>query len=180
MIDNSRITVSDHKPEHIILTGMPASGKSTIGVILAKLLGYDFVDTDLVIQRRTGKRLSDLIRSEGLDGFLRLEGEIVSEVGPYDTPTVIATGGSVVYSEKAMTHFRQFGRIVYLEVPFDVLEPRLRNIKARGVVMREGQTLKELYKERCALYEAYADVIIREGELSAEEVLALLEKKLTA
>ncbi len=178
MNSRNRITASPQTRRHIILTGMPASGKSTIGVILAKLLGYDFVDTDLVIQHQTGKRLSSLIESEGLDGFLRLEGEIVSGIGPFDMETVIATGGSVVYSEKAMRHLRKLGTIVYLEVPFEVLERRLSNMKARGVVMHDGQSLRGLYEERRVLYESYADMTISEGGLSVEEVLRLLEKRL--
>lgn len=166
--------------KHIVLTGMPASGKSTIGVILAKILGYDFVDTDLVIQRRTGRRLPELIESEGLKGFLCLEGDIVSEIGPFDTGTVIATGGSVVYSEKAMRHLREIGRIVYLEVPFENLERRLRDMKSRGVVLRPGQSLGELYRERSVLYERYADITVREGDLPVEEVVRFLTEALTA
>ena len=163
---------------HIVLIGMPGSGKSTVGVVLSKMLGHDLVDTDLVIQHRTGRRLYELIEKEGMDGFLELEGRITAEVGPFETGTVIATGGSVVYSREAMEHFRRIGKVVYLHVPYDILERRLGDLHERGIAMRSGQSLQELYRERAGLYEMYADLCIREGDNPLEEVLRMIRTEL--
>ena len=160
------------KKKSITLIGMPASGKSTIGVILAKVLGYGFLDTDLLIQMRTGKRLPELIEQLGTDGFIRLEEDLICEVQPDDGhPTVIATGGSAVYGARAMAHLAEFGPVCYLQVSFETIESRLRNIRQRGVVLKPGQTLESLYDERCLLYEKYASWIVREGDRSIEEIV---------
>ena len=160
-------------PRHIILIGMPACGKSTVGVLAAKTLGYRFIDSDLVIQERDGRRLHRIIREEGQEGFLKIEEEVNLTLGN-DTasaasavpavPAVIATGGSAVYSPAAMEHFKRIGTVVYLRLSFETVEKRLGNFTHRGVVMPEGYTLRDLYNERCALYERYADVIIDEGQ----------------
>lgn len=146
--------------KHVILIGMPACGKSTVGVLVAKELGYGFVDSDLVIQETYGRRLPDLIREKGNEGFLSLEEEVNLSLGRGDTPTVIATGGSAVYSRAAMAHLREVGTVVYLRLSYGTVKRRLGNFTHRGVVMPEGYTLRRLYDERCALYETYADLII--------------------
>ena len=157
---------------------MPASGKSTIGVILAKVIGYDFIDSDLLIQRKEGKRLSEIIEEKGIDGFLAVENEVNASIET--SQCVIATGGSAVYGEEAMRHLREIGAVIYLQVDFDVIQKRLRNIRQRGVVLREGQTLRDLYDERTVLYEKYADLIVREGSGEIEEVVARIIRTLRA
>ncbi len=158
------------KKNNIILIGMPASGKSTVGVILAKILGYNFVDADIVIQKKEGRKLSQIIETEGIDGFINIENQINSEIEV--EKSVIATGGSAVYGKEAMDHYKNIGKIVYLKVSMDTLTNRLKNAKQRGVVMREGQSLVSLYNERTPLYERYADITIDEGDKTMEEVVA--------
>lgn len=148
---------------HIILIGMPACGKSTVGVLAAKTLGCRFIDSDLIIQERQGRRLHRIIRDEGQAGFLAIEEAVNLTLGNDSTPSVIATGGSAVYSEAAMEHFKSVGTVVYLRLSFETVQKRLGNFTHRGVVMPEGYTLRDLYDERCALYERYADVIIDES-----------------
>lgn len=146
---------------NIILIGMPSCGKSTVGVLLAKQLGYRFLDTDLLIQEKTGKLLHELIAERGRDGFLSLENATLASI---DTDkTVIATGGSAVYGEGAMAHFKQSGTVVYLKIDFETLSERLGDYVHRGVVMRAGHTLKDMYEERAALYERYADLTLDES-----------------
>ncbi|WP_026494263.1 shikimate kinase [Butyrivibrio sp. WCD3002] len=158
------------KKDNIILIGMPTSGKSTVGVILAKVLGYNFIDSDIVIQEKEGRRLSEIIEAEGVDGFIDIENRV--NAGIEAEKTVISTGGSVVYGEEAMLHYKKIGKVVYLKIDFEVLTKRLRDVKQRGVVMKEGQTIESLYDERCKLYEKYADIIIDEKNNTMEEVLA--------
>ena len=148
---------------HIILIGMPACGKSTVGVLAAKTLGYRFIDSDLIIQERQGRRLHRIIREEGQAGFLAIEEAVNLTLGNDDTPSVIATGGSAVYSPAAMARFKEIGTVVYLRLSFETVQRRLGNFTHRGVIMPEGYTLRDLYDERCALYERYADIIIDEG-----------------
>ena len=155
------------KRENVILIGMPASGKSTVGVVLAKMMGYDFVDTDLLIQRQGGCRLEEMIRKQGMQGFLETEERVCCAVNTVNT--VIATGGSAVYSAEAMEHFRSIGTVIYLEVDLDTLKERLQDIHARGVVLRPDQTFEELYEERTLLYRKNADYTVQEGKLSLEE-----------
>ena len=149
---------------------MPASGKSTVGVILAKILGYNFVDADIVIQKKDGRKLSEIIEAEGIEGFIEIENKVNSENETENT--VIATGGSVVYGKEAMEHYKNIGRVIYLKVDMDILSKRLRNAKQRGVVMRKDQSLISLYNERSPLYEKYADITIDEGKDTLEEVVA--------
>ncbi len=158
------------KKDNIILVGMPASGKSTVGVILAKILGYSFVDADIVIQEKEGRKLSEIIETEGIDGFIEIENRV--NAGIEVQKTVIATGGSAVYGKEAMEHYKNIGRVVYLKVDMDHLTKRLNDVKQRGVVMRDGQTLISLYNERSVLYEKYADITIDEKNHSMEEVVA--------
>ena len=160
--------MSDNK-NNIILIGMPTSGKSTIGVILAKILGYRFIDADIVIQEKEGRKLSRIIAEDGVDGFIDIENRINSEINA--EKTVIATGGSVVYGKEAMEHYKEIGTVVYLKVSFETLKKRLHHAKQRGVVMKDGQTLKSLYEERKALYEQYADITVDEGRDSLEKVI---------
>ena len=162
--------------DNIVLIGMPGVGKSTIGVILAKVLGYQFLDADLVIQQQEGKLLKDIIHEVGTDGFIEVENRV--NAGLSCSKTIIATGGSVVYGKDAMEHLKEIGTVVYLEVPFSVIEKRLSDIKGRGVVLKTGQTLYDLYKERTPLYEAYADLCVCEDGLDIEQTVELLIEKL--
>ena len=150
-------------PQHIILIGMPACGKSTVGVLAAKTLGYRFIDSDLIIQERDGRRLHRIIREDGQAGFLKIEETVNLTLGNDPVPSVIATGGSAVYSQAAMEHFKAVGTVVYLRLSFETVEKRLGNFTHRGVVMPHGYTLRDLYDERCALYETYADIVIDES-----------------
>ncbi|MBQ1802845.1 MAG: shikimate kinase [Lachnobacterium sp.] len=162
------------KGNNVVLIGMPGAGKSTIGVILAKVKGYNFVDPDLLIQEKEGRLLQEIIASEGIDGFIKIEEEVNASIDCQKT--VIATGGSVVYGEKAMEHLREIGTVVYLKLSLDVLKNRLGDLEVRGVVLKEGQTLTDLYNERVPLYEKYADVTIdEEGQCVEQTVKSLLE-----
>ena len=161
---------------NIVLIGMPGVGKSTIGVILAKVLGYQFLDADLLIQKQEGKLLKDIIAEVGTEGFIQVENRVNASIDCTDT--IIATGGSVIYGAEAMAHLKEIGTVVYLEVPFSILEQRLSDIKGRGVVLKDGQTLYDLYLERTPLYEKYADVRISEDGLNVEETVELLVNKL--
>lgn len=165
--------------ENITLIGMPSAGKSVIGERLARRLGYRFIDVDQVIQKQEGKLLREIIREQGLQGFAQVENRINSQLEAH--MSVIAPGGSVVYGKEAMEHLREISRIVYLKVPYEEVESRLGDLTARGVTIREGMTLRDLYEERVPLYEKYGDVILDETGLSIEEcveqLLVLLEKK---
>ena len=163
---------------NIILIGMPASGKSTAGVILAKVLGKKFVDTDLYIQDRENKLLRDIINEKGLSGFLSIEEDVLSSLD--ETNAVIATGGSAVYSVEGMNHLKRIGKVVYLKVGKEELFKRLKNIRERGVVLRDGETLEEMYDERCRLYEMYADVVVKEDGSSIEETVERIADELNA
>ncbi|WP_303825789.1 shikimate kinase [Ruminococcus flavefaciens] len=155
--------------KNIVLIGMPAVGKSTVGVILAKLLGYRFIDTDLVIQEKEGTLLKNIISERGIDGFIETENKIIS--GLKAKKSVISTGGSVIYGTEAMKNLGENGTIVYLKLDYSKLKYRLGNIKNRGVVIRDGQSLSSLYKERVPLYEKYADVIIDENGCNIEKTV---------
>lgn len=161
---------------NIVLVGMPASGKSTIGVILAKELKYKFVDTDLLLQDATDQTLIEIIAERGLDGFLRFENEIVSRLQA--RRTVIATGGSVIYGNEAMEHLKAGGTVVYLKHRYEVIASRLTNITTRGVVMRKGATLRDLFRERTPLYERYADLTIEADGLTTEQTVQAIKERL--
>lgn len=143
---------------NIILIGMPGAGKSTVGVILAKTLGMDFLDTDLVICRETGRTLQDILDKDGLEVFLRLEEETVCRLAP--KRTVIATGGSVPLRDAAMNHLKQQGKVLYLQVGLEELRRRLSNIRTRGIAFGPGQTLDSLYAYRTPIYEKWADLTV--------------------
>lgn len=164
-----------NKKTNLVLIGMPASGKSTVGVILAKVTGRNFIDADIVIQNKTGKKLSEIIEEEGVDGFVEVENRINSEIKAENS--VISTGGSAVYGKEEMEHFRENGIIVYLKVGFEDLTVRLGNIKERGVVVKEGQTLRDIYDERVPLYEKYADHTIDESGKNVEDIVSEIEKE---
>lgn len=155
---------------NVTLIGMPSSGKSTIGVLLAKSLGYHFIDGDILIQRREKRLLSEIIASEGIDGFNRIENEVNASIEATDS--VIAPGGSVVYGKEAMEHLRSIGKVIYLKLPYSVVKRRVGDLKKRGVVVREGQTLKDLYDERTPLYEKYADFTVDCGHSNLRKTLA--------
>ena len=152
-------------------------GKSTIGVILAKQLGYEFVDSDLIIQRKENRLLHEIIEQEGVDGFIEVENSVNASLCV--EKSVIATGGSAVYGREAMEHLKNIGRIVYLQLSYEALEKRLGNLKGRGVVLREGQTLKDIYEERSMLYKKYADIIVNEEDLDIEKTLQKIIEYIT-
>lgn len=154
---------------NIVLIGMPGVGKSTIGVILAKILGYEFLDTDLLIQQKEGKLLKDIIADNGIDGFIEIENVINSKLSV--EKSVIATGGSVVYGKEAMKNLSDIGIVIYLMLDYKKLRYRLGNIKNRGVVIRKNQRLWDLYSERVPLYEKYADIIIDENGCGIEKTI---------
>lgn len=162
--------------DNIVLIGMPGAGKSTVGVVLAKVLGYHFLDSDLVIQEKEGRLLKDIIEEEGNDGFIQVENRINAQIEC--SKTVIATGGSVVYGPEAMEHLKEIGTVVYLELPYSELQERLSDLEGRGVVLKEGQTLYDLYMERTPLYERYADVTASEEGLNVAQTVKLLVDKL--
>lgn len=162
--------------DNIVLIGMPGVGKSTVGVILAKMIGYQFTDADLLIQKQEGKLLHEIIAEKGTDGFIEIEERVNASIEA--SHTIIATGGSVVYGKKAMEHLSRIGTVVYLKVPYDTLEKRLEDIKGRGVVLKEGQTLRTLYDERTTLYEKYADIEISEDGLNVEQTVEKLLERL--
>ena len=164
------------KKDNVVLIGMPGVGKSTIGVIAAKQLGLQFMDADLLIQLREGRRLSQIIEEDGVDRFLEIEEEVNASIEIQGC--VIATGGSVIYGHKAMEHLRQAGTVVYLRLSFDELQHRLGDLNSRGVVLREGQTLADLYAERTPLYEKYADIVVDEDGLSMEQTREAVERSL--
>lgn len=155
--------------KNVVLIGMPGSGKSTVGVVLAKVLGYRFLDSDLEIQQQEGKRLPELIEEFGTEGFLDIEGRVNASIEA--DHCVIATGGSVVYRENAMQHLKEIGTVVYLKLTCEQLKERLGDLRCRGVALHDGQNLEGLYKERIPLYEKYADIVVDETDLSIEETM---------
>ena len=163
--------------ENVILIGMPGSGKSTVGVLLAKALGWGFLDTDLLLQQETGKQLYETIRDEGLAAFLALEGAAVCTLRPAK-PTVIATGGSVVLEEAAMAHLTRLGTTVYLQLPLSEVERRLGDITTRGVAMTPGETLGDVYALRTPLYERYAHLTVAAAGQTLEETVAAVLRAL--
>lgn len=163
---------------NIVLIGMPGCGKSTIGVLLAKALGMDFVDTDVVFQAKEGRKLQPIIDEIGIDAFLQKEEETI--LGFSCDKTVIATGGSVVYGKKAMKHLHENGTVVYIRLPYAEIERRLSNLATRGVTLREGQTLYDLYQERIPLYETEADIVFDAAGLEIEKTVAAIARRIEA
>ncbi len=162
--------------KNITLIGMPGVGKSTIGVVLAKVLGYQFLDSDLLIQKQEGRKLHQIISQEGNEGFRIIENRVNASIQAEET--VIATGGSVIYCPEAMEHLKSIGTVVYLKLSLEPLSKRLGNLKGRGVLLKEGQTLEDLYRERTPLYEKYADLVIDEEGKDLEGCLQAVLGKL--
>ena len=164
---------------NIILIGMPGCGKSTVGVLLAKILGYAFIDSDLLIQQAENKKLYEIINENGAEYFKAAENRINASINAENT--VIATGGSVVYCEEAMKHLKDIGTVVYIKITHEQLINRINNISTRGVVIKSGETLIDLYNERAPLYEKYADITIDsldDGILeNAERIVKKLKKE---
>lgn len=161
---------------NVILIGMPGAGKSTVGVVLAKLIGYRFIDSDLIIQEKEGRLLCEILADEGTDGFNEIENRI--NAGINTDKSVIATGGSAIYGKEAMAHFKEIGTIVYLKHSLEEITNRLGDLTKRGVSIQEGQTLADLYNERVPLYEKYADITIECSSLPLKNTAAEIAKAL--
>ena len=157
IMDKQQRTFSD-KRNNVVLIGMPGCGKSTVGVVLAKNLGYRFLDSDICIQEQEERLLHEIITQEGLDGFLTIENRVNASLDV--SRHVIATGGSAIYGEEAMRHLGEIGTVVYLKLPYGIIRRRLGNLVKRGVALKDGQTLHDLYRERIPLYEKYADITV--------------------
>lgn len=162
--------------KNIILIGMPGSGKSTLGVVLAKNLGMRFLDSDLVIQEKYEKRLCELIDELGDGGFIELENNVNCGINAQNS--VIATGGSAVYGNEAMEHFKKIGTVVYLKVPYEEIVKRLGDLTERGVVSNNKGSIREIFDERSSLYEKYADIVIEEWHLSIPQTINELKRRL--
>jgi len=158
------------KKQNLTLIGMAGAGKSTLGVLLAKALGYDFIDTDILIQQKHKKLLQEIIDEEGIDAFLAIEEDILSEL-TIDR-AIIATGGSAVYSDKAMLALKQHSTVVYLEVPYEEILSRVKNIATRGIVLKHGNSLKDAFEERQPLYHQYADIVVDCSKKDIESTLS--------
>lgn len=161
--------------KNVVLIGMPGCGKSTVGVILAKVLGFHFIDSDLLIQEQEKCLLKDIIERKGLESMIAIEEQVNRDIRTQNG--VIATGGSVIYGASAMEHLREIGVVVYIRLSYETIEDRLDNIRQRGVVFKEGQTLQSLYEERCPLYEKYAHVIVDAEGLGMEELMERIMKE---
>ena len=161
---------------NIVLIGMPGAGKSTLGVLLAKTLNYDFVDTDIIIQNNTGHMLYEIIADRGIDEFLSIENKTLSTLEC--ERTIIATGGSAVYNEEAMKHLGENGVICYIKLSCGEIIKRVNNIKTRGIAMKHGKTIQDIYRERVPLYEKYADIIIEADNTGIEESIELIVSRL--
>jgi len=163
---------------NIVLVGMSGAGKSTLGVLLAKTLGMDFVDTDIVIQQREGKLLQEIIDNDGIDKFLQIEENAVSELQLENC--IIATGGSVIYSEKAMNILKQGSQVIYLHVQYEEIKRRLNNVTTRGIVIKKGNNLEDVYEERVPLYIKYSDKTHdcsnKDIEQCVNEIIELIQK----
>ena len=157
------------KKSNITLIGMPASGKSSVGVVLAKRLGKKFVDTDIVIQEKYGKLLKELIEEHGDDGFREIEDEVNATIDVSNS--IISPGGSVVYGERAMKHLKEISVVIYLELSYTAIKSRLGDLRERGITLKDGQTLKDLYLERTPLYKKYADITINEMKKSLSKTI---------
>lgn len=164
------------KQKNIVLIGMPGAGKSTVGVVLAKKLGFAFLDSDLVIQSREGRLLHEIIEQQGVDKFWFIEEEANLSIDA--VRTVIATGGSVIYGSRAMEHLGQNGIIIYLQLSCGEIAGRLGDLNERGVTLREGQTLETLYEERTPLYEKYAHITMDCENLSIREIVEEIVRRI--
>lgn len=163
---------------NVVLIGMPGAGKSTVGVVLAKRLGLQFIDVDLLIQMRTGQRLQEIINRHGLAAFCRIEEEVLLDLRAANA--VIATGGSAVYSEKAMAALKGEGTVVFLDLPLEELQRRLKDMDSRGLVIDPGQTLTDLWRQRLPLYRRHAELTVDGRGKSVEEMAAEITLRLAA
>ncbi len=163
------------KKDNITLIGMPASGKSSIGIVLAKKLRKNFVDVDLVIQEKYKMKLKDIIDKYGDDGFRKIENEI--NAGLKLNNSIIAPGGSVIYGDEAMEHLSKISNIIYLELSYNAIKLRLGDLRQRGVSLKKGQSLKQLYEERVPLYERYADITINETKKTINTIVNEISNK---
>lgn len=161
---------------NIVLIGMPGCGKSTIGVVLAKVLGYRFLDADLLIQEQERRRLSQIIEEEGIQGFDRIENQVNASIRA--ERTIIATGGSVVYGREAMEHLGTIGTILYIKLPYEEIQKRLGDLNERGITIKDGQTLLDLYRERVPLYEKYAHLTVETDGLELRDSVKRIKEKL--
>ena len=161
---------------NVILIGMPGAGKSTMGVILAKVMGYRFLDSDLIIQEQEKRLLREIIEQEGQEGFLEIENRVNASIRT--ERSVIATGGSVIYGEEAMRNLQSIGTVVYIQLSYRTINERLGNIRQRGVVLKEGQSLYDLYEERCPLYQKYAHLIIDAEGMDTEKLMETILERL--
>lgn len=162
--------------KNIVLIGMPSAGKSTVGVIIAKLQGMSFIDTDVLLQTKQGRLLQDILNKDGIKPFLNIEENTILSIECKNS--VIATGGSVVYSEKAMQHLRENSLIIYLHIDMKTVDRRLNNLKTRGVVLNPCQTLEDIYNERLPLYKKYADIVIDSSNFSIDDTVDAINKQL--
>lgn len=160
--------------KNIVLIGMPGAGKSTVGVVLAKKLGMSFMDSDLVIQEQEGKTLHEIIEEKGTEGFLEVEDRVNATINPKNT--VIATGGSVIYGSNAMAHLSEIGTVCYLKLSYESIDERLGDLAQRGVALKDGQTLMDLYEERTPLYEKYANLVIDCENKNIREVVGEISR----
>lgn len=160
--------------KNVILIGMPGSGKTTVGTYLSEVIGYGYIDTDSVIVAREGKRLHEIIAERGTEGFLDVEAKVNGELAA--DRCVIATGGSVIYRDGAMQALKKMGKVVYLQLSYEEIACRLGDLKARGVALKDGFTLLDLYNERIPLYEKYADETVCLDGLSVEDAAQKIAK----
>jgi len=164
------------KKNNIILIGMPGAGKSTVGVILAKRIGFHFIDTDLLIQAQEKCRLQQIIDTQGLENFRKIEEQMLLKL--HTEHSIIATGGSVVYSEKGLEALGKTGLLIYIQVFLTALQKRIADMGQRGLVMAKEQTFEQLYQERTPLYEKFAKLTISGEGINAEQVAAMIEKEI--
>ena len=165
------------KPDgNLVLIGMPGAGKSTVGVVLAKNMGLRFLDSDLCIQEEENRLLHEIIAQDGLDAFLTIENRVNGSLQVKNS--VIATGGSVVYGQEAMEHLTEIGTVIYFQLPYEEIENRLGDLTKRGVAFQDGQSLKDLYKERVPLYEKYAEITIDCQEKAIRDIVAEIAEKM--
>ena len=161
---------------NLIFIGMPAVGKSSVGIVIAKRLRMKFIDTDLLIQEQENKFLREIINEKGKQGFLAIENQVNLGVNP--RRAVISPGGSIVYCKEAMEHYKKIGTVVYLQASYPTIRRRIRSLTKRGVVLEEGQTFRQLYHERSKLFEKYADVTVSCDDSSMEETIALALRRI--
>ena len=160
--------------KNIIFIGMPAVGKSTVGVVIAKRMGYEFIDTELLIQKQEKRLLCEIIAEQGIDGFLKIENQVNRDLDA--ERAVISPGGSVVYCEEAMRHYKEIGTVIYLQTSYQTIAERIDDPRKRGVTLREGQSLKDLYEERTSLFEKYADITVSEEGLDLEGTIGKVQE----